>query len=167
MISVLDGVDPDTRIPLARLNAISNILHLETHGSYDSAFPSSILTFTIRNNSPRAACIDVTPFNAISADLEIWDAMGRRVSLNRGADPAISVIHGFEEGNPYYILLPGRHLDLERSLHFFALTPGRFSYKIVIPYYVCRDVINLEGGAKAPDIREYDVVDSGEFTVAR
>ena len=82
------------------------------------------LSISIRNPASRAACVSSRAFSSIDNYVDIWNHANIKVPRRREGAPIVKVFRGFDFADPYYILLPGKTLEVDMSLDDFVLSPG-------------------------------------------
>jgi hypothetical protein len=147
------------------LNPKNGDLSLRTEARFQHETVYNYLDLTIANNSEFAACIGDGSFDRLGSHVTIWDSIGRRLSPHQVGSPKIVDVHGFNDGDSYDFLFPGKSLRAEIPLTNFTLPSGTFRFRVVIFYYICRDVLSLESGTPRADLNMSSVEVLGSFHV--
>jgi hypothetical protein len=142
-------------------------LHLHVQIDLYQDYTQTSLHIVIHNPSAKMACIDEFTFDVHGGGIVIWDAHDRLVPFLSESALGAKMFHGFYYLGGYSLLPPSKTLDFYRDLKFFRLGPGTYKYGVEIPYYVCRDVIDLEKVLPPRDIEHYSVVLIGHITVKK
>jgi hypothetical protein len=147
------------------LNPKNGDLNLRAEARFRHETAYSYLDLTIANNSKFAACIGDSSFDRLGSHIAIWDSIGRRLSPHQVGSPQIVDMHGFNDGDSYDFLFPGKSVHAEIPLTNFTLLPGTFRFRVVMFYYVCRNVLGLESGTPSADLNMSSVEMLGSFHV--
>ena len=109
------------------------------------------MSITLKNSSDRAACIPSYEFDPSRNGAVIVDSQGKTAERQAyGTGPMVD-FHGVNAADPMYMLFPNTPVRFHYDLEVYALHPGGYSFKLEIPYYVCRTVVALEGAKSSDD----------------
>jgi hypothetical protein len=115
------------------------------------------------NRATDFICIHKSFFEPEESTVYFVDEKGVEIRTQMPGDRFPKDRLGFDYRDSYYLLGPGEHLVLDYEIKDFHLVPGRYRYHIVMPFYVCRDIIDLGRIKKNVDARHLGITAVGEF----
>jgi hypothetical protein len=119
------------------------------------------------NRATEFICIHKSFFEPEEGTVTFYDEKGVEFRTQMPGDRFPEDRLGFDYRDSYYIVEPGKHVKVDYDLRDFHLVPGRYRYHILMPFYMCRDIIDLRRIRRSVDAKHLAVETNGEFEFAR
>jgi hypothetical protein len=119
----------------------------------------------VENQTSEFLCIESTVFLAEYQHVLLKDKRGEFAQLKAIAEPDQDIVGGVNYAVPYFMIRPHEahvfHINLER----YVLHRGRYTYKVSVPHYYCKDIIDPARLISLHGIIPFGVTATGEFSI--